>query len=84
MLKTAAGVMTTSGKYTPSELFMQFSAGILSNVLFQKTVEKNIFNACDFCSSVSVVLPFPNSSMLIPFFAFNDVFTYFQKSVRSA
>ena len=32
LLKTAAGVMTTSCKHTPSELFVQSSAGILSNV----------------------------------------------------
>ena len=38
--KTAAGVMTTSGKHTPSELLAQFSAGILSNVSFLKTEEK--------------------------------------------
>ena len=34
LLKTAAGVMTTSGKHTPSELLAHFSAGILSNVSF--------------------------------------------------
>ena len=34
LLKTDAGVMTTSGKHTPSELFAKFSAEILSNVLF--------------------------------------------------
>ena len=48
LLGTAAGVMTTSGKHTPSELFEQFSALILSNVSFLKTEDKNIFNACDF------------------------------------
>ena len=32
LLKTAAGVMTASGKHTPSEFLAQFSAGILSNV----------------------------------------------------
>ena len=34
LLKTDAGVMTTSGKHTPSELLAQSCAGILSNVLF--------------------------------------------------
>ena len=34
VLKTAAGVMTSFGKYTPSDLFAQFSAGILSNESF--------------------------------------------------
>ena len=34
LLKTAAGVMTTNGRHTPSELLAQFSAGILSNVSF--------------------------------------------------
>ena len=34
LLRTAAGVMTTFGRHTPSELFAQFSAGILSNISF--------------------------------------------------
>ena len=33
-LPKTAVAMTTSGKHTPSELFAQFSAGILSNVSF--------------------------------------------------
>ena len=76
--KRAAGVMTTSVKHTPSELFAQFIAGILSNVSVFKTEDKNIFHACDLCSSVSAVLPFSNTSLLMPFFTFNNVFTYFQ------
>ena len=43
--------------------------------------QKNKFNACDFCLSVSAVLPFPNTSLLMPFFTFNDVFTYFPKNL---
>ena len=34
LLNTAAEVMTTSGRHTPSELLAQFSDGILSNVTF--------------------------------------------------
>ena len=60
--------MTTSGKHTPSQIFVQFGAGILSNVSFSKTGEENIFNACDIFSSVSTVFLFPNSSLLMPFF----------------
>ena len=76
-VESAAGVATTSGKHTPSELLAQFSAGILSNVSFSKTEDNNKFCACDFCSSVSAVFPFPNFSLLTPFFTFNDVLTFF-------
>ena len=34
LLKTAAGVMNTYRKHTPSELLAQLRAGILSNVSF--------------------------------------------------
>ena len=77
LLKTVAGVMTTSGKHTQSELLAQLRAGILSNVSFFKAEEKNKVNACEFCSSVFAVMPFPNISLLIPFFTFNDVFPKF-------
>ena len=50
---------------------------------FEKTEDKNEFYACDFCSSVSAALPFPNSSLLMLFFIFNDVFTYFPKKFGS-
>ena len=49
----------------------------------KKTEEKNKFTVCNFCSGVSAVLPFPNTSLLMPFFAFNDVFTYLKKFFRS-
>ena len=68
--------MNTSGKHTPSELLAKFSAEILYNVAFRKTEEKNKFSACDLFSSVSAVLPFHNTSLLMPFFTFNDILTY--------
>ena len=68
--------MSTAGKHTPSELLAQFSDGILSNISFFKTEEKNKFNASDFFS-VSAVLPTPKSGLPMLSFTFNDVFTYF-------
>ena len=55
LLNTATGVMTTSGKHTPSELLANFSGGILVNVSFQKTREKNKFNVFDFFICFCVV-----------------------------
>ena len=69
--------MTTSCNHTPSELLAQFIAGIYLMSHFEKQA-KNKFDACDFCSLVFALLPFLNTSLLMPFFTFNDVFTYFQ------
>ena len=68
VLNTAAGVMNTYCRHTPSELLEQLGDGILSNVSFQKTEEINKFIACDFCSSVSAMLPSPKSSLPMQFF----------------
>ena len=81
LLNTAAEVMSASGIHTPSELLAQLSDGILSSVSFSKKEEKNKCNCCDFCLSVSEVLPSPKFSLPMPFFTSNDVFMYFPKKL---